>query len=447
MATAISEETAQFLVTDAGQAILEQVPTLGSDAAAQVLGLRKRGIAPEIAAGAVEVASARRRARARFADADRLFFTSDALAQATSPGIAAYHADCLAPLGTVMEWGCGIGMDTVQFAQAGLSVLASERDPARLVFARANAHVRGVADQVAFQLTALSDDSTSADDEEGDDAEPAPPDSALTHRLARGVMSGQAGLYADPSRREGDRRTSHNADRYDPPLPLIAGAGFWLAGGCVKLSPALPDADLDEFARSFNPFEQSAPARIEFLSEGRECKEACILWGKARGAGEDLLRAAVLLPERLAIAADQPAPLAPSLPAPGSYALDPDPALVRANALGAVAGASLISPDDAYLTSDAPPAVPRLASAYRIEAILPYQPRRVGQWLKTEGYGRLVVKKRHFPKEPDQVARDVKLPGTGREITLILVRTGASHVAVLCHPAPPAVQSPAAPNP
>jgi hypothetical protein len=45
-----------------------------------------------------------------------------------------------------------------------------------------------------------------------------------------------------------------------------------------------------------------------------------------------------------------------------------------------------------------------------------------------------VVKKRHFPKEPDAVARELGLSGKGAEAILILVREGRGHHAILCEP-------------
>jgi predicted RNA methylase len=79
-----------------------------------------------------------------------LFFTPDALAQATSPGLAAYHAERLAPFNSVADLGCGAGMDSIALAAAGARVVAVERDPARLVFARANAAARGVDERITF---------------------------------------------------------------------------------------------------------------------------------------------------------------------------------------------------------------------------------------------------------------------------------------------------------
>ena len=92
----VDEATAAFLVSQAGRDLLAEVGGLPGDGPSRVLALRKRGLNAPVAGAAVSTAEARIRARARFPDADRLFFTPDALAQATSPGLAAYHAERLA---------------------------------------------------------------------------------------------------------------------------------------------------------------------------------------------------------------------------------------------------------------------------------------------------------------------------------------------------------------
>lgn len=50
----------------------------------------------------------------------------------------------------VLDAGCGCGGNTIGFARAGCTVIAVERDAARLAMARHNAGVYGVADRVRF---------------------------------------------------------------------------------------------------------------------------------------------------------------------------------------------------------------------------------------------------------------------------------------------------------
>ena len=413
--TELRLEAARFVTSGAGGELLQEVAVLPGDLPAHVLTLRKRGLPPAIAALLVDVAHARKRARARFGpDAARLFFTGEALAQATSPGIAAYHARGLAPLGTVADLGCGVGMDSVAFVRAGASVVAIEKDAARLCFARANAEALGVGDKITF----VCGDAQTADWEA---------DAA----------------YCDPSRREAvpgstqTRRVSASAEQYAPPLSFIADLMRRVQGGCVKLSPALPDSVLNRLI-----------GRVEFLSESRECKEACIWFGKAQGAAGGVPRAAVIFPSAsvvfpdIALLPDFSAPTYPLRSNLRAFIYDPDPALIRANALVSLAfrigsGAGFASGDDSYLIGSIP-APAEIAQTFLVLHEMTYHPRRLRGWFKQNGVQRVVIKKRHFKQEPPEILRDLGLPlsgGAGKEVVLILARqSGKAFTAFICEP-------------
>ncbi|GAB4469449.1 MAG: methyltransferase domain-containing protein [Armatimonadaceae bacterium] len=389
----MTESAASFVLSPAGIALLAEITAHPEDPLRLTLRLRdKNGLSLEQVSALVSVATARQRAKKRFPDAEHLFLTEDALAQATSPILAAYHARFLAPLGVVADLGCGIGMDTLALAETGASVLAIEQDPARLLFARANAAVRGVTDRITFLQGDVTTQDWQAD-----------------------------ALFWDPARRDGDTRVSRHADRYEPPLSFLTSARTRVRGGAVKLSPALPDDTL----RDLN-------ARIEFLSERGECKEACAWFGEAQGLSGSRGWSAVLLPEGLVLATEEvPAPVHPV----GQFIFDPDPALIRAHALGTLAAQEqigLVSPEDAYLTGGHLLSHSRWASAYEVQTVMPYRPRHLARWLREQEIGRLVVKKRHFPREPDAVHRELGLKGKGKEATLILVHEGSGFLAVVC---------------
>jgi len=404
----LTEETATYLTSDEGGRLLAEIAALPGDGPQRVLTLRKRGISPEVATAGLAVAEARRRAASRFPDADRLFFTADALAQATSPGIAAYHARQLAAAGyrTVADLGCGIGMDALALAEAGLAVVAIERDPARLIFARANAVARGLADRITFEVGDVT---------------------------ATGTWEAEAAFW-DPSRRssEDGHRISRHGEMYEPPLSFLEEMRTRVRGGCIKLSPALPDATLE-----------TLDGRVEFLSEGRECKEACLWFGDALGAAGEEPYTSVLLPERLVLPGNTEEPPLGEI---GAYLFDPDPSLIRSHALGAFAESTpdvrRIGASDAYLTGDTLPEGPaaRAVSAYRVLDAQPYRPGPIGALLRDRGIGRLVIKKRHFPLEPDALQRALQLKRTANstEGTLVLVRTASAPKpvfwAVLCEP-------------
>lgn len=369
--------------------LLTEAEGLSGDSAAKSLLLRKRGYSLENVSLALALLDGRERAKKRsFPEADRLFVTPDALAQATSPPIARFHAAQLAPIGRVADVACGLGFDTLAFARSGLEVLAIERDPARLALARANAEVLGLTDRITF----LEADAAQVD------------------------LSDWPAIYFDPARRTDATRFSAHAERYEPPLTLMQN---WAESGktvLAKLSPALPDDVLHSLGDS-----------VLFLSENRECKEACV----STGLGERI--GALLLPEEIFIPTDSEdeTPVAETI---GSYLLDPDPALIRANALAGIE-AERISYEDAYLTTDTLPTDTRLARTYQIIEIMPYQPKKLGAWLRARNIARLVVKKRRFPKEPDAVQKELGLKGTaGEESTLVLVATARGHLAIICAP-------------
>ena len=193
-----------------------------------------------------------------------MFFTGDALAQATSPVLSKYRAGHLARFGIVADLCCGVGMDAIALAEAGAIVVAVDIDPLRLQFARTNAEVRGVADRITFLNEPVE---------------------------SLGWTNAEAAFF-DPARRSAPDggnnagRVSRHGDRYAPPLDFLHTIRQHVRGGCAKLSPALPDDVLRDLS----------PSRLEFLSENRECKEACVWFGEADGAsGTDDPFAAVLL--------------------------------------------------------------------------------------------------------------------------------------------------------
>ena len=376
----MTEATAAFLVSEKGAALLERGAIWLS---------KERGLDPEQRAGALAVLEGRKRAHKRgWHHAECLFLTADALAQASSEGVAAFHARIFADCETVLDACCGVGRDTLALAAAGKRVVAVEADPARLIFARANADVYGVGGRVTFQCADVT---------------------ALTGHWD--------GAFFDPARRAGGERFSRDAERYQPPLSFLTELGARSRVIVAKLSPALPDPTLE-----------SLGGECTFLSEERTCKEACVVLGSESGPPR-----ALLLPGLEAFVSGEEPPVAGGL---GAYLLDPDPAILRAGALGALAmqtGAALISPDDSYLTAEQATACVGVRT-YRVRTALPYRERTLGRWLREQGIGRLVVKKRRYPKEPEAVRKELGLKGHGEEATLVIVAQGRGWLGVVCDP-------------
>lgn len=394
----MTEELADFLLSPAGRPLLAEADTLLADRADTLTALTRlrRSATPEQASAAWEMADLRKRGQAKFGPLSaQMYFVREALEQASGMRVADYHAARLqaAGLPRVADLGGGIGGDALAFARAGLIVTLTERDPLRARFAAENAAVWGLSDRLTVQTGDLLT---------------LPPPSADT------------AVWLDPARRQNSRRVSDPED-YAPPLSWLDTLPALAVG--VKLSPAIDHTLAARYG-----------ADLEFLSEGGECREA-LLWRGAAQTG-DALRATLLSadgPHILTGPADIPGDTA--LSASGRYLYEPDPAVIRAHLVGTLGrqiDALPVDPHIAYLLGDTLLSTP-YAAAYAIWEQFPYHRKRLQAALTARNVGRVIIKKRGFPLEPDEIRKSLKLRGS-EEVTVILARVGSGHQVFLCGP-------------
>lgn len=400
-----------WLTTPAGAALLAEATRLPLDRLTRLDRLR-RHIPAEIAIAAVELLELRARARRKFAQADSLFFTPEGLEQSTGEAIARYRATRFPAAAPVLDACCGIGGDALALAERA-PVLAVDRNPAAIACAHANAALRASA---SHPLHTLCADVTTLD-------------------LARLRDAGFRAAFFDPSRRAdhptGGRRRARAAEDYAPPLSWLETLRACFPALAVKVSPAAEDAELCRH-----------DARVEFLSDRGECKEA-VLWFGALAealpeATESEYCATVLRP------AAPPATLAPfpwdppPLSEPRSWLYEPDPAVIRAHLVPQVAcllHAAQLDPQIAYLTADT--ATPTsFATGYRVLDWLPYNLKHVQARLRALGRQVVAIKRRGVPLEPESLRK--RLTGTGQAGDLpaivVLTRCREKPVALLCEP-------------
>jgi hypothetical protein len=226
------------------------------------------------------------------------------------------------------------------------------------------------------------------------------------------------GIFFDPGRRAGGRRRL-SVSEYEPPLQMIESWRERVPAVGVKLAPGI---DLDELS----PFD----GEQEFLSVEGELKE-CVLWlGPLRTAS----RRATVLPGGDSLMLEGPAP-APQVSGPGRYLYDPDPAILRAGLVTVLAGqlnARQLDPSIAYLTADALGPTP-FARGYAVEEAMPFELKRLREWLRVRRVGRLTVKRRGSPVDPDDLVRRLKLDGP-EERVLFLTRVGDRPLALITAP-------------
>ncbi len=392
-------ETFAWLLSPPGQAALAE---LGARELAEADALRelerlRRNLTPEQARAALETALLRRRARAKFPEAERLYFTREALEQASAAPVAAHRAARLASLGDVADLGCGVGGDALALAAAGASVLAVDWDKLRLAMARANAEALGLEGRISFIQRDLL-------------VEPPPP---------------AAALFCDPGRRAGGRRR-FEVEAYEPPLSHVLGWRASTPALAVKLAPGV------------DPTALPADAELEFVSLDGELKEAVLWCGPLARA----VRRATLLRttgdgqvERHELVGDAISPQPSALSHPLAFLYEPDPAVIRAGLvtdLAAQIGAAQLDPEIAYLTAERHVPSP-FARVWPILSWRPFGLKALRAELRALGAGPVTVKKRGSPLDSDALAR--QLSGAGpRPLVVVLTQVQGRPAALICGP-------------
>ena len=388
----MSESPATLLSGPAGAAALAAAAELANrEPLAAAAALRRAGIAPDVAAAALTQAELRRRAVGKFGgDAARLLFTRAGLEQATRGVVARRRAARLSEAGVraVADLGCGIGADSLAFAQAGLRVLAIESDPATAEIARANSAALGLAGAVEVRCA----DATTVD------------------------LSRVDAAFCDPARRAGDRRR-FDPHAYSPPWSFVVELAARVPQTVLKVAPGI-DHDLIPDG-----------AEAEWVSEDGDVVEAALWCGPL--AGPSRRRATIIHnAAEYGLVGDghQRAPVGPI--GPVMYA--PDGAVVRSHLVAefaATVGGHLADPRIAYVFADSAAHTPLAACFDRLEPV-PFATKRLRAALRERGIGRLEILKRGVGVEPDALRRELRLSGD-REASLILLRIGDTPTALL----------------
>lgn len=422
----------ELLCSPAGRALLEQLPDYdASQALALGERLRRQGHSPELVAAAMTQARLRARARAKLGEpARQMLLTADGLEQATRPALAARHAQRYvdAGIGHVVDLGCGLGLDAMAFAAAGLSVEAVDADPATAALAAHNLR----------DLPGVSVRCARAQD------------------VAMPGAGAAVGVWFDPARRtpgrtdaSGRTRRLFALDQLSPPWEFVVATAAAVPATGAKLSPGFPhgripdgaqaqwvslDGEVLECALWFGPLAPT-PGRIATVLRG----DAVV--GEVTGAGRVAggARAGEGADERADEREVDGAAVggaggldAAGLPRPGAWLHDPDRAVVRAGLVGALAAATggvELGPGSGYVVTDGPVGVP-WARRYAVLETLPADAKAIRAWARRSGVGRVTLKKRGSSVDPDRLRRSLTLGGTGAEGTLVLTSTGGRQIAV-----------------
>lgn len=415
---------AHALMSDEGRELLASLPPYDDkNAVALTSRLRDRGYSPELVAAALTQSRLRAKAVTKFgANAERMFFTPDALEQATRSPVAALHAERLRSSGAsrVVDGGCGIGADAVGFARAGLDVIAVEADPTTAELARHN-----LAPYPASRVeTGLLED--------------------LAPELRREAPD--AAWWFDPARRipgvadiHGRTKRTFSLAALSPDWELVQQLAADAPAAGTKLSPGLAHGDIPP------------DCEAEFVSYAGDLVEATLWWGQA--VRDEGTTATIVRPtgRRAASSNDldsvQPRHVTSTDAADASGALarradlgaffyEADKALTRSGLVGALLNAvdgREFTAGYGYVTADAFSDIGLLGRAYRVLDAVPLHVKTFRSYLRTHDVGRLTIKKRDVDLDADALRRQLKLKGS-QAMTVVLVNLDGERTALVVEP-------------
>lgn len=364
----------------------------------------RKSLTPQFAALVMEQAQLRIRARRKFADADRMFFTGRSLEQSTSTLLANYKAIRFADLQSVADICCGIGGDLLalgnRLSQNAVSnserfeTVGVDRDPIAAQFAQLNARTIGL---------------------QGVRSECAEFENFDVSRFE--------GVHLDPDRRVKSRTVVGNFfqpslesvfQKVDPSRQLIA----------IKVAPATKMDDFD------------FPVQREWIGDRRECKQQVVWCGPQ--IEQPLVRATVIEKDssvhHFASTDARRSPLPKIAADIGPFLYEPHACVLAAGLLNCLAKQhelQILSHGVAFLNSDrALTSLSPILNCYRVDGVYPMDVKVLAKELNLRDVGKLVLKKRGVDQViADRIAR-IKLKGSNKA-TLVLTRHNSSRRAIL----------------
>lgn len=344
----------------------------------------RRLVAPHQAAAVAEQVTLRRQAvRKLGAMAEQLFFTRDGLEQATRPAVAARRAARWASMGVgdVVDLTCGLGLDALAFAHAGLRTTAVEIDPVTAVFARAN---------LAGQAEVVTGDAVS---------------------LASELLASGSAAFCDPARRTTAGR-SWRVEDLTPPWAFVS--SLLDADACVKLGPGFPLTQIPDHVEA------------EWVSDRGDVVE-CALWGgqaTTPGRRRAVVDSHELVSDHL-LDAPAPGPV-------GRYVYEPDGAVLRSGLAASLAqtlDAHPLASGVGYLSGDVLVDTP-FAEAFEVTESLPFSEKVLRGWVRDRRVGVLDIKKRGVDADPAVLRKRLK-PSGSNAATLIVTPTLSRTMALV----------------
>jgi len=325
-----------------------------------------------------------------------MFFTPWGLEQATDEAVARYKARRFPAGRTVADLCCGIGGDLLALGSRGPTV-GVDRDPVKTLLAEANCRALQPAAGSPAEIKLLIADASAV------------------------PISDFAAWHVDPDRRAAGRRTTR-VEAQDPGPELIDRLLAEVPHAAIKLAPACDVPD-----------HWSEGAEREWISYGGECRQLVAWFGElARRPGRRAATVIGVAPASNRTVEERLDALPPEITSVGRYLFEPDAAVLVAGLIPTLCvelGLTAIAPEIAYLTGDHPIS-DAIIQSFAVTDVLPFDLKRVKALLRERGIGRLEVKKRGVPHDPEQLRRQLRVPGD-KKGTLLLTRVRGAVTAIV----------------
>jgi hypothetical protein len=357
-----------FLLLPSSQELLRSICADSRDDLALSGSPALRGLPVPQRVALLEQRKLRAKAARKRPEASAMLFTSLGLEQMTHHELAAYKASRLpASLSSLADLCCGLGGDSLPVPPR-IRVFGVDRSRGTLLAYRHNVSLLRPAAAVEADVSALS----------------VRAEAACIDPARRAV--GRSGRWQDEDLSPGWGELEKLIARY--------------GNMSIKLGPGISFPDFLE------------PYEWEYLGLRDECLEAVVWTGSLGRPG--MVRA-VELPGGAfveALRVDVPDSFGDPA-APGGFLFEPVKSVVRAHLFGVLASRHGLWPIDAriaYLSGDRPIRDPLLKS-YRIERELPFDPKAIKEFLRSEEVGRLEIKKRGLNLIPEEFRAGLRLAG------------------------------------
>jgi SAM-dependent methyltransferase len=427
----ITLSTLSFLASPSGEQLLATLAyeDLSDANTLRLLTVLRKDYSPENAGAALELARLRKKAVEKFGDdAQRMFFTREALEQASDPWVR-YHR-CRSTYfdgKRVVDVCCGIGSDSLAFARSGADVLGIDIDPVRVEMARLNASSLSISN-ARFEVADAHDPLLEADY-----------------------------IFFDPARRDSEGNRIFDVEQYQPPLSLVK---HWNTPYIeVKLSPGVAIEQLGDFTGWLHFVSVEGDLKEAQLHLSR--KDAEKLFEKSTAVGEGLrpsptknisfqmaselsgehpylgLAAIIIYGKLMWVYRKQTGSSVISLSEPLEWLFEPDPAIIRAGLVAETAlnfyKGFLLDETIAYFTAASyDPSLPdHLARAWRILDWMPFNVKKLRAYLRERNVGNVTVKKRGTAVTPEVLIPQLKLKGEESR-TLVLTRCRGEQIVIIC---------------